>query len=41
VLLGHNVRETTANRVVYVGTVVGALVTVLIMAAALGVHLGA
>ena len=40
VLLGHHVSETTANRVVYVGTVVGSLVTVLIMAAALGLHLG-
>ena len=40
VLLGHHARETTANRVVYMGTAVGALVTVLIMAAALGLHLG-
>ena len=40
VLLGHHARETTANRVVYMGTAVGALVTVLIMAAALGPHLG-
>jgi succinate dehydrogenase hydrophobic anchor subunit len=40
VLLGHHTKESTANRVVYVGTVVGALVTALIMAAALGLHLG-
>jgi hypothetical protein len=40
VLLGHGTKESTANRVVYAGTVVGALVTALIMAAALGLHLG-
>ena len=40
VLLGHNTKEGTANRVVYAGMAVGALVTVLIMAAALGLHLG-
>jgi succinate dehydrogenase hydrophobic anchor subunit len=40
VLLGHHTKESTANRVVCVGTVVGALVTALIMAAALGLHLG-
>jgi hypothetical protein len=40
VLLGHRTRESTANRVVYAGTVVGTLVTALIMAAALGLHLG-
>ena len=41
VLLGHHIEESTANRVVYAGTVVGAVVTALIMAAALGLHLGA
>src|ERR1700719_1023544 len=40
VLLGHGTKESTANRVVYGGMVVGALVTALIMAAALGLHLG-
>jgi hypothetical protein len=40
VLLGHGTKESSANRVVYAGTVVGALVTALIMAAALGLHLG-
>ena len=40
VLLGHGTKESTANRVVYAGMVVGALVTALIMAAALGLHLG-
>jgi hypothetical protein len=40
VLLGHHTKESSANRVVYAGTVVGALVTALIMAAALGLHLG-
>jgi succinate dehydrogenase hydrophobic anchor subunit len=40
VLLAHHTKENTANRVVYAGAVVGALVTALIMAAALGLHLG-
>jgi len=40
VILGHGAQESTANRVVYAGIGVGALVTTLIMAAALGVHLG-
>jgi len=40
VLLGHGTRESTANRVVYAGMAVGALVTALIMAATLGLHLG-
>ena len=40
VLLGHHAKESTANRVVYAGAVVGAVVTALIMAAALGLHLG-
>jgi hypothetical protein len=40
VLLGHHTKESAANRVVYAGMVVGALVTALIMAAALGLHLG-
>jgi hypothetical protein len=40
VLLGHGTKESTANRMVYAGMVVGALVTALIMAAALGLHLG-
>ena len=40
VLLGHHTKESAANRVVYAGMVVGALVTALIMAATLGLHLG-
>jgi hypothetical protein len=36
----HDTKQSTANRVVYAGMVVGALVTALIMAAALGLHLG-
>jgi hypothetical protein len=40
VLLGHGTKEGTANRVVYAGVAAGALVTSLIMAAALGLHLG-
>ena len=40
VLLGHHTKESTANRVVCAGAVVGALMTALIMAAALGLHLG-
>jgi len=40
VLLGHHTKESTANRVVYAGMIVGALATALIMAAALGLHLG-
>jgi hypothetical protein len=40
VLLGHDTKERTADRMVYSGIAVGAVVTALIMAAALGLHLG-
>lgn len=40
VLLGHGTKEVTANRVFYAGVAASALLTALIMAATLGLHLG-